>query len=123
MVVVLTVVVVLGVVVVVRRVVVVVAAVVVVVATVGGLTISVVSLNRKLASLLSLYESILETSIRREFCLSHWSDLSKDSKETYPSKNLLLHILKLHLLMKSGSLRRPCSSRSRPSLRQQKKPG
>lgn len=79
----LVVVVVRGVVVVVLRVVVVGNVVVVVVgATVGGLTISVVSLNRKLASLLSLYESILDTSIRREFCLSHWSDLSKDSNET-----------------------------------------
>ena len=48
----------------------------------GGLTTSVVSLMRKLASLLSRYVSILETSIRLEFCLSHWSDLSKASKET-----------------------------------------
>jgi len=70
------------VVVVVRLVVVVVAAVVVGGGGGGGLTTSVVSLMRKLASLLSRYVSILETSIRREFCLSHWSDLSKASKET-----------------------------------------
>ena len=49
---------------------------------------SVVSLNKKLASLLSRYDWILESSIFLEFCRSHWSDLSKASNETYPSKNL-----------------------------------
>ena len=54
----------------------------------GGRMTSVVSLNKKLASLLSRYDWILESSIFLEFCRSHWSDLSKASNETYPSKNL-----------------------------------